>query len=103
MTDSIPDVVAIVRASRDGKINGQIGKRLIGAFLHSGQAAYLDTFAALDSPVSRVAILRYTPWIVASQNRDGSWGDEPHKDITTLCVLHALVSAEDCLPPGLRL
>ena len=82
--------------------DGQIGQRPIGTFLHSGQAAYLDTFATLDSLVSRVAILRYTPWIVASQNRDGSWGDDPHRDVTTLCVLHALTSAKDCLPPGLR-
>jgi len=81
--------------------DGRIGQRRIGAFLHSGQAAYLETFATLDSPVSKVAILRYIPWIVSSQNKDGSWGDEPHKDITTLYVLRALVSAKDYLPSGL--
>jgi len=72
--------------SADGRY---IGKYPEGYFSNS-QAGYLSLFASYDHPVSKVAIMRSIPWIVDNQNRDGSWGDEPNKDSSTLAVISAL-------------
>ena len=56
---------------------------------------------AFDHPIARAGIMRSVPWIVAAQNRDGSWGEEPRKDASTLAVLRALVSGKGYLPAGL--
>lgn len=71
-------------------------------FLHSADVVFLSTLAMFDHPISRVGIMRYAPWIVANQNRDGSWGDEEHKDAATLAMLQTLVAARDYLPKGMR-
>lgn len=72
--------------SADGRY---IGNYPEGYFSHS-QAGYLSLFASYDHPVSKVAIMRSIPWMVNNQNRDGSWGDEPNKDSSTLAVISAL-------------
>jgi len=72
--------------SADGRF---IGKYPEGYFSNS-QAGYLGLFASYDHPVSKVAIMRSIPWIIDNQNRDGSWGDEPNKDGSTLAVISAL-------------
>jgi hypothetical protein len=72
--------------SADGRY---IGKVQEGYFSNS-QAGYLSIFASYDHPVSKVAIMRSIPWVIKSQNRDGSWGDELNKDSSTLAVISAL-------------
>ena len=85
------------RQQPDGTINPQDFPR---AF-HSAPAMCLRVFAAFERPIARAGIMRSVPWIVKAQNRDGSWGEEPRKDATTLAVLRALVSGRDYLPAGL--
>ena len=68
----------------------------------SAYAIRLDTLASIDDELVRTVLLRYVPWIVTSQNRDGSWGQNEYKDATTLCVLRGLLRAKSCLPPGLH-
>ena len=58
----------------------------------------LDVFARYDHPASHVAILRSIPWLIANQNRDGSWGDGDKKDAATLAVLRALLRVGHLLP-----
>ena len=65
------------------------------------QSGILQLFASYDHPVSKAVIMRAIPWIVDSQNEDGSWGEEQSKDASTFAVLNALVSLGDCLPFGL--
>ncbi|MFB0543793.1 MAG: hypothetical protein ACETVR_03330 [Candidatus Bathyarchaeia archaeon] len=64
----------------------------VQGILRSPQAAYLKLFASYDHPVSKVVIMRSIPWIVENQNKDGSWGDESTKDVSTLAVISALKS-----------
>jgi bifunctional DNA-binding transcriptional regulator/antitoxin component of YhaV-PrlF toxin-antitoxin module len=66
------------------------------------QAGLLDLFARYDHPASKAAIMRAIPWILGSQNEDGSWGEEPRKDASTLAILSALVSVGDHLPSDLK-
>jgi len=70
------------------------------ARLHELEAAVLQLFATMDGAVSKIAILRAVPWIVKSQNRDGSWGEESRRDAATLAVLSALAAVRRCLPSG---
>ena len=63
----------------------------------------LQMFAGYDHSVSKVVVLRALPWIVDTQNEDGSWGEEPRKDASTHAVLCALASVRDYLPSGLVL
>jgi hypothetical protein len=74
---------------------------LYGRF-HDNQAALLDTIARYDVPVAKVFVLRSMPWIIKTQNTDGSWGDEPHQDAVTLAILKALLSVKSYLPAALR-
>ncbi|MHC4986403.1 MAG: hypothetical protein ACYTFO_09650, partial [Planctomycetota bacterium] len=69
---------------------------------HDNQAALLDTVARYDIPVAKVFVLRSMPWIINTQNKDGSWGDEPHKDAVTLAIVKALLSVKSFLPAALR-
>jgi hypothetical protein len=76
-----------------------------GAFVHekhgyceNSQPALLQVFAGFDHPASKVAIMRSLPWIVESQNEDGSWGEDSIKDATTFAVLSALERIHDHLP-----
>jgi hypothetical protein len=66
-----------------------------------GQAGILEAFARYDHPASKTVVWRSIPWIVYAQNGDGSWGEEPRKDVTTLSVLRALLSLGDDLPVNL--
>lgn len=59
----------------------------------------LHLFSLFDHPVAKVVITRALPIIVQSQNRDGSWGSDSQKEVTTLGVLSALTSLENLLPP----
>ena len=54
------------------------------------QAGILEAIARYDHPASHIILLRALPWMVATQNQDGSWGEEPHKDLETLAIVHAL-------------
>ena len=67
------------------------------------QIGILQAMARYDHPASKVVVMRALPWIVTNQNEDGSWGDEPRKDVSTLCVLEALFSLGDLLPAGIVL
>jgi hypothetical protein len=58
------------------------------------QVGFLSIFARYDHPVSRLVIMRSIPWIINDQNEDGSWGEEPNKDGSTLAVISALKSVE---------
>jgi hypothetical protein len=67
--------------------------------LHAG---VLDLFAQYDHPAANAAIMRAIPSIIDAQNGDGSWGEKPRKDASSLAMLSALVSVAVHLPPGLR-
>lgn len=56
----------------------------------------LQLFSRSELPVARLVIARLLPWIVRSQNEDGSWGEEPVKDAATLAVVSALNRLIDC-------
>ncbi len=58
------------------------------------QAGFLSIFARYDHPVSKLVVMRSIPWIINDQNEDGSWGEEPNKDGSTLAVISALKSVE---------
>ena len=81
--------------------NGTIDDGRSNRFLYNSQAIFLRTIAAFDGPIARVGVLRYIPWVIDSQNKDGSWGDVEHAEATTLAVVQSLVSARDYLPQGL--
>ena len=88
-------------ASRQEARNGEFPREKYGTgFLLEG---ILQVFAGYHHPVSKVVILRAVPWIVDSQNEDGSWGEEPRVDASTYAVLCALASVRDCLPSGLAI
>ncbi len=58
----------------------------------------LGLFARYDHPAATIVLMRALPWIVASQNPDGSWGEGEHADAATLAVLRVLRSLEPYLP-----
>ena len=62
------------------------------------QFILLQIFSRYDHPVSRLVILRALPWIINNQNKDGSWGKEPYKDIATLVVVHSFIGLGNYLP-----
>ena len=67
-----------------------------------GQIGILEAVARYDHPASKVMVTRALPWIVNAQNEDGSWGEGPRRDVTTLAVVNALLSVQDLLPEGMR-
>jgi hypothetical protein len=75
-----------------------------GAFAEEGygtgfdQAGILEALARYDHPASKVVVMRALPWVVEAQNEDGSWGEEPAKDVSTLAVLRALDCVRAYLP-----
>ena len=75
--------------------------KFTGGYKHVGEYFFLQLFAGYDHPVSKAAIMRSMPWILDSQNEDGSWGEEQRRDASTLAVLGALDSVSDYLPSGL--
>ena len=83
-----------------GRQHGRDG-RFVGAYRHVGPYFYLGLFAAYDHPAAKVALMRSIPWIVEAQNADGSWGEEPDRDVSTLAVVSALIRLGDHLPSGL--
>jgi hypothetical protein len=77
--------------SADGRFTGKYPEK----YFHNSQAGYLDLFARYDHPVSRIVIMRTTPWIIGNQSKDGSWGDKAeNKDTSTLSVITALRRVE---------
>jgi len=62
------------------------------------QFILLQIFSRYDHPVAKLVILRAMPWIINNQNKDGSWGKEPYKDVATLVVVQSCVSLGDYLP-----
>jgi hypothetical protein len=62
------------------------------------QLVLLQIFSRYNHPVTRLVILRALPWILNNQNKDGSWGKEPYKDVATLAVVHSCVGLGDYLP-----
>lgn len=85
------------RQRPDGTIDSPRSDR----FLHCSQAVFLHVLAMFDHPYSRVGIFRYIPWLIARQNRDGSWGDDPHKDAATALIVESLLRAKGFLPAGM--
>jgi hypothetical protein len=65
------------------------------------QIGILEAVSRYDHPASKVMVLRALPWIVAAQNEDGSWGEAPTQDVSTLAVLRALSTICGYLPPQL--
>ena len=83
-------------AGKQHSSNGEFAKEKYGTGFP--QSGILQLFASYDHPVSKVVIMRSIPWIIDSQNEDGSWGEESSKDASTFAVLSALVSLGDDLP-----
>jgi len=77
-------------AARQNPPDGRFGLEKHGTGY--SQTGFLSLFASYDHIVSKVVITRSIPWIVKSQNEDGSWGDEANKDPSTLAVITALKS-----------
>jgi hypothetical protein len=77
-------------ASRQRAPSGEFAKERHGSGFP--QEGILEAVARYDHPASRVIVWRSLPWIVEAQNEDGSWGQEPYKDASTLAVLSALGS-----------
>ena len=75
-------------AGRQHSTDGIFGEEKYGTGY--SQAGVLGIFASYDHAVSKVVIMRSLPWIISNQNKDGSWGDEPNKDVSTLAVISAL-------------
>jgi len=89
-----------------------IGKRLAAFLLHTAarqdpedgrikvnypafwgdQAGFIELFSRFKLPVARLGIHRLLPWVIANQNKDGSWGEPPNKEAATLGVLRGLKS-----------
>ena len=67
---------------------------------HCGRAGLLQIFAGFDHPAATIGIMRWLPWIVGAQNRDGSWGPQAHRDAATFAVVSALNRVKDRLPKG---
>ena len=62
------------------------------------QLAFLQLYSNYDYPIAKLVLLRALPWIINNQNKDGSWGQQPHKDIATYIVVRSLISLRDYLP-----
>ena len=62
------------------------------------QFVLLQIFSSYDHPVARLVIIRALPWIIKNQNKDGSWGKEPYKDVATLAVVNSCAALGDYLP-----
>jgi hypothetical protein len=62
------------------------------------QFVFLQLYSNYEHPIAKLALLRALPWIINNQNKDGSWSNEPHKDLATYIVLRSLVSLRDYLP-----
>lgn len=62
------------------------------------QLVLLQIFSSYNHPVSKLVILRALPWIINNQNKDGSWGKGPYKDVATLAVVHSCAALGDYLP-----
>lgn len=77
-------------AGRQHSADGRYIGRVQEGYFSNSQAGYLSLFASYNHAVSKVVIMRFIPWMVNNQNRDGSWGDEPNKDSSTLAVISAL-------------
>jgi bifunctional DNA-binding transcriptional regulator/antitoxin component of YhaV-PrlF toxin-antitoxin module len=58
----------------------------------------LGLFACYDHPAATIVLMRALPWIVATQNADGSWGKGERADASTLTVLRALHRLKPYLP-----
>jgi hypothetical protein len=65
------------------------------------QAGFLYLFGCYDHPASKVVVLRALPWIVDTQNENGSWGSKGCADAATLAVVSALLSLGDLISLGM--
>lgn len=72
----------------------------LGQF-HEARAEFLAIFAGYDCLPARLGILKWLPWIADSQNSDGSWGNDPHRDAATRAVLGALLRVRDLFTASL--
>jgi hypothetical protein len=62
------------------------------------QLAFLQLYSNYDYAIAKLVFLRALPWIINNQNKDGSWGKEPYKDIATLIVIRSIINLGDYLP-----
>ncbi|UCC75407.1 MAG: hypothetical protein JSW37_07715 [Anaerolineales bacterium] len=83
-------------ASRQRAGDGQFAPEKYGSGL--SQAGLLEVFARYDHPASKVVAMRALPWIIESQNDDGSWGEGPSRDADTRAIASVLVRLQDQLP-----
>lgn len=58
----------------------------------------LGLFARYDHPAATIVLMRALPWIVETQNEDGSWGEDERVEAATLTVLQALHRLGEHLP-----
>lgn len=58
-------------------------------------AGFLDVFGRFQHPASKVVALRAIPWIIESQNEDGSWGEGEGKEADTRAIVSVLASVRD--------
>ena len=65
---------------------------------HCGRAGLLQIFSGFDHIAAAIGIMRWVPWIVSAQGRDGSWGPAAHRDAATFAVVSALIRVKDRLP-----
>ncbi|UCH35053.1 MAG: hypothetical protein JSV65_01505, partial [Armatimonadota bacterium] len=84
-------------AGRQHSPNGEFS---YGRYTALTQGGFLELFAAYDHPAAKTAIMRSVPWVIESQNPDGSWGEESKRDAETYAVLAGLVSVRNHLPSG---
>ena len=54
------------------------------------QIGILEAVARYDHPASQVILMRALPWLVDTQNVDGSWGKGSRKDVDTLAAIRVL-------------
>ena len=62
------------------------------------QLVFLQLYSNYNHEIAKLVLLRALPWIINNQNKDGSWSNEPHKDLATYIVLRTLLSLGDYLP-----
>ena len=62
--------------------------------------ALLDLFGRYDHPAAEIAIRRMAPWIVETQNSDGTWGAGDAAAACTAVVISTLRSTMPALVEG---
>ena len=87
-------------AARQDPATGRFPQERHGAGV--SELGILEMFARFDHPVTDLVLLRAVPWIVATQNADGSWGGAAKevalRDAETYAAVKALARLGRYLP-----